>query len=341
MKSRAVWFNKTFSSIHSSLAQIRKGDQNRKYRLIVSGQNPNTVARLTADEFHLEPRGLHGADYVNWCLEFCLSHEIRVFVPGKESSLIAGESARFFANEVRVMNCADRLTLELIHNKSDFYQTMQADPVPPPNWIACSSYAEFEEAYCQLAASHDDVCFKPSVSVYGIGFRRIRTDKTAYQLLTGGYDYQIDLDSLRVLLREKGSFPTLLVMEYLPGHEYSVDCISDHGALKCAIQRRKPMHPGHGQIIDSCESIHDACCAIVKKFKLNGYSNIQFREGREGLRLLEVNPRMSGGVAMACLAGPNLPYLGLVGLDQGYENLQIPSVQFGIRVGEFNTATVL
>jgi len=68
---------------------------------------------------------------------------------------------------------------------------------------------------------------------------------------------------------------------------------------------------------------------------------VQFREGQHGLGLLEINPRMSGGIAMACLAGPNLPYLALVGFDRGFDGLAVPEVRAGLRVGEISFATEL
>ena len=62
--------------------------------------------------------------------------------------------------------------------------------------------------------------------------------------------------------------------------------------------------------------------------------NIQFREGANGLALLEINPRMSGGIGMACAAGPNLPYIALAGFDQGYDTVAIPAIREGMRVAE-------
>ena len=68
---------------------------------------------------------------------------------------------------------------------------------------------------------------------------------------------------------------------------------------------------------------------------------MQFREGQSGLGLLEINPRMSGGIAMACLAGPNLPWLALAGFDRGFDALAIPPIHAGLRVGEQSHAVAL
>ncbi|MET0808168.1 MAG: ATP-grasp domain-containing protein, partial [Pseudoxanthomonas sp.] len=58
-------------------------------------------------------------------------------------------------------------------------------------------------------------------------------------------------------------------------------------------------------------------------------------------RLLEINPRASGGVAMSCLSGINLPYLALRGFVDGYDGLAIPPARFGQRVTEVAVAISL
>ncbi len=126
----------------------------------------------------------------------------------------------------------------------------------------------------------------------------------------------------------------MLVMEYLDGHEYSVDCIGNNGSLVCAIPRKKPKIVGHGQMIDLRDDILECTRQLTAAYGLNGVFNVQFRERGSGLGLLEINPRMSGGIGMACLAGPNLPYLALLGFDRGFDGLHIPAIRTGIRVAE-------
>lgn len=336
-----VWFNKTFSSVHSALRLIRQGDTTQAYTLLASSPNPHAQVRLAADEFHQEPSGLTGAAYVEWCADFSRRHGICIFVPGKEATLLAAAADSFADQGTRILSSAPPAILELLHDKGRFYAALACPQAPAPAWQACSSLAEFNLAHERLRAQHKQLCIKPAVSVYGIGFRHIRDDRSAYEIYAAGQNYQIDLPSLRIILGQQDAFPPLLLMEFLPGHEFSVDCVAERGVLHCAVARRKPLHAGHGQIIDPREDIQAACAAIVHQFSLNGFVNIQFREGENGLRTLEVNPRMSGGVAMACLAGPNLPYLGLAGFDRGYAGLHIGTAASGLRVGEINQAVEL
>lgn len=344
---KRVWFNKTFSSVHSALSLIRKGDAEGRYRLICSNSNPHSLGLFAAEESAIEPTGLKGDDYVDWCLEFCREQQIDIFVPGKEATLTARNEAGFLEQGVRVLSAAAPDVLELLHDKARFYAEAAAPSAPSPEVAVFECIESFDAAYARMRETHAVLCMKPSVSVYGIGFRQITESKTAFDLMMDGNPYRIDLASLRNMLERAERFRPMLLMPFLAGHEFSVDCVASKGELVCAVARRKPLSTRSGQTIVVREDIQDACAHLVGQFGLNGNVNIQFREGRsegegEGeLRILEINPRMSGGIAMACLAGPNLPYLGLETFDRGPGAVSLPPIEDGLQVGEINQAVRL
>jgi carbamoylphosphate synthase large subunit len=103
----------------------------------------------------------------------------------------------------------------------------------------------------------------------------------------------------------------------------------------------KPLQAGHGQLIDMREDILAATADLTRMYGLSGMFNVQFREGGGLLRLLEINPRMSGGIGMACVAGPNLPWIALCGFADGFDDIIVPPVRNGIRVTELPRAAEL
>ena len=336
-----VWFNKTFSSISSALQLIRRADTHGEYLLVCSNTHPHALAALAAHEYCIEPGGLTGDAYVDWCLAFCREHQIDIFVPGKAAALISGQQERFAAQGTRVLAVASSDILHLLHDKARFYQEVQLPMAPPAEFRVVETVAAFDAAYAELRARHEKICIKPSVSVYGLGFAVIDEVRDSAQLLMAGTQYHVGLQDLRRGLQQQSEFRTMLVMEYLAGHEYSVDCVGDRGRLICAVARKKPLKAGHGQTIDDNPQIQAACAMLCETYCLSGNFNAQFREGADGIRLLEINPRMSGGIAMACVAGPNLPYLALAGFDRGFDGLSIAPQRSGIRVAEWAQAVEL
>ncbi|CAH1386080.1 ATP-grasp domain-containing protein [Candidatus Nitrotoga sp. M5] len=336
-----VWFNKTFSSVAAAISLIREADVVGDYHIVCSNTNPHAPGFFFAHESSIEPSGLKGKDYLDWCLHFCRANNIDIFVPGKEASLVSAAREQFATQGTRVLCAALQEVLHLLHDKALFYQSVDLKLAPPAAFRVVEDVEQFDAAYRELRDAHKKLCVKPSVSVYGLGFSVVDEERSSAQLLLDGIQYHIGLDDLRRGFATMNGFRTMLVMEYLDGHEYSVDCVGDNGRLICAVPRKKAKMAGQGQMIELRDDILESTRQLTSTYGLNGVFNIQFREGQNGICLLEINPRMSGGLAMACLAGPNLPYLALVGFDRGFDGLRIPPIRAGIRVAELARAMEL
>lgn len=329
-----VWFNKTFSLIHVAMKLVRMGDAGRRYYLIHSSSNPLAVGKLACDTWKLEPIGRTGKEYIDWCLSFCVDEGIDIFVPGKEASLICTYADDFRAVGTRILAAASPAVITLLHDKAKFSEAIRDMDVPAVEFIRFTDLASFELAYAEMRGHYPILCMKPAQSVYGIGFKRILENRSALEVILSGDAYIIDLASLKRALAESALNKTMLLMPFLDGPEFSVDCVAHDGEMVCAVARRKSSSSGGGQTIDSRKDIQDSCKRLIERFKLNGNINIQYRQGPDGLRVLEINPRMSGGIGMACQSGLNLPYLALTAFDRGSAHLDIPLAQYDMVVGE-------
>lgn len=106
----------------------------------------------------------------------------------------------------------------------------------------------------------------------------------------------------------------MLVCEYLPGKEYTVDVLSDlNGKALCAVPRERIETKAGISFKGRVEhngGIESLCMSLAEYLGLKGPSCIQMKEDKDGnLKFIEANPRMGGGTIMATLAGVNIPYL--------------------------------
>jgi len=334
-----IWFNKTFSTIGAVFRNLRQSALADEVTLICTHTHTTASAFLAADESYLEPAELTGLAYLEWCVDFCHQHNINLFWPGKEAVLISQHHVLFQAIGTQVMSVAEGDTLALLHDKADFYADLSPDIAQVMDFIAVNDGDAFDSAVAELSAKHERLCVKPAVSVYGLGFRILDTRRNSITHILKGIEYQIPLQELRQGMNNNLEFNTLLVMEHLGGPEWSVDCAGRHGELLCAVQRKKSPLAGHGQTIDNHAEIQDMATRLTAHYKLNGLFNIQFKEGVHGPRLLEINPRPSGGFGMACLSGANLAHIALQGIKG--KAVQPPVIRYGLRVTEINTPVVL
>lgn len=336
-----VWFNRSFSSVHTAIDLIRQADSEQRFTILHTNPNPKSPVSRLAHEFYTEPTGLASHDYIDWCVAFCREHQVDIFVPGREATAIAGAHARFEAVGTRVQSAASEAALQFIHDKARFYAETDLPVAPVAEFRHFEDAAGFEAAYDQLRRRHTKLCVKPSHSIYGLGFAVLDEERSSAELLMAGAEYHVSLADFRAGLAKLGTFRSMLLMEFLAGREYSVDCVGDNGRLVTAVVRRKSPQAGAGQRIDQRADILDATAQLCRTHGLNGIFNVQFREAAGKPRILEINPRMSGGIGMACVAGPNLPYIALRGFADGFENVDITPVRNGIRVAELARAVEL
>jgi carbamoyl-phosphate synthase large subunit len=102
--------------------------------------------------------------------------------------------------------------------------------------------------------------------------------------------------------------------EYLQGQEYTVDCLFDMEGSPVVIVPRKRVEVLKGISIRGETRKHPEIEDNVKKIsgilRFTGPVNIQFKQDQSGvMKLVEINPRFSGGLPITAEAGANLPEL--------------------------------
>jgi carbamoyl-phosphate synthase large subunit len=110
-----------------------------------------------------------------------------------------------------------------------------------------------------------------------------------------------------------------ILQELLPGEEYSVDVlVAGSGEVVAAVPRLR-MKVDSGVAV-TARTVHDAelerlAGAAARATGLRGPANVQLRRDRTGRpRLLEINPRFPGTLAITIAAGVDLPWLALLDL---------------------------
>jgi hypothetical protein len=263
----------------------------------------------------LEPE-VSGDEYIDFCLEFCQKHQIDIFIPRKANVLISKNLGRFEALGVKVLVSPDFGLMEMLDNKAATYESIiqkgqLGDPIfSIPDYYIVNNLEEFKRAYKSLREKGHSVCFKPVEGEGANGFRVIKEEiDTIDQLFKGGSGRRIPYSYACEILSQQDTFPDLMVLEYLEGTEYSIDCVASPDQLFVAIPRMK----GSGRVrelVDHHELIQIAH-RFHQEYKLPYAFNIQVKYNKGIPKLLEVNARMSGGVHFSCLSGINIPYLAI------------------------------
>ena len=281
-------------------------------RALATATTPlGAVRTLPSATFIREPARLGSAAYARYCLEVGRKYGADVFVPGRQVSSISARAAVFEQHGIRVVVPAVPATLNRINHKGRFYESVRNCGVPLPAFQQVEELADFEAAV-KAVGRHHDVCYKPAVSIFGYGFHILVDHPSARHPSAeqrGAPELRLDISLPEALakFRRNRRFKTQLVMQHLPGLERSVDCLGADGRLLCGIVRRK--NADGTQFLEANETVLGYVRTLVAHFRLSGLFNVQFKDDAEGRPcLLEINPRMAGGISYSFLSGVVLPY---------------------------------
>jgi hypothetical protein len=303
--TKTIWFNKYLSNTWEVLTLLRKARMPNEFRVLCTHSKQHYPGRHSSDLFEQEPDGLTEDAYVAYCLDVSRRHRVEIFMPGRNVLPIVRARGAFASLGVRVLAAADVKTIALINHKAHFYAALKGLDIQVPAYELVNDLAGFDAAWDRLRSTTDVLCYKPAISVYGLGFQ-IVADHDPPRLQND--PAFLRLDEARRRLRAKGRFRDLLVMPYLPGPERSVDCLANEGKLIRAVVRRKEEK---GQTLERNPALVAAVRRLTAHFGLTNLFNVQFRDADGVSYLLEVNPRMSGGLPFACQSGVVFPYWAL------------------------------
>lgn len=343
-----VLLTRGLSNVRDAIALIHQAMSPGEFELGAAYFSELTPLRRTADRFFLEPAADTADGYADWLLAVCREQEFAWVWPQSRWGLLLNEQARFAAAGVLlILPCPDADTLDVIQDKACANLRLAALGISLPQTLPVATAAEFAEALATLGTGGRRVCVKPARSIYGLGFRLIDDGKTALDRLLSNDSFTMSSAEFAAALAVADGQRPFLAMEYLAGAERSIDCLALGGQLVRAVVRCKsPEAQGRWQRIEDNPEAWTLARQVIAEFRLHGLINIQTRErihadGRREQCFLEVNPRMSGGIDMACQAGLNLPYWLLRLVTGTIEAAAIPWPVAGVRVAKIEQAVTL
>lgn len=117
--------------------------------------------------------------------------------------------------------------------------------------------------------------------------------------------------------------PSLLILEYLPGEEYTVDCFTNYKGELLFAEGRTRKRISNGISVNAIAAkdhrFKEIAKKINEKLEFQGMWFFQVKEDINGeLSLLEISPRVAGTMGYHRSKGVNLPLLALFD-KQGYD----------------------
>lgn len=305
---KVIWFNHWFSSVYNIIGLLKSDDLlGQSIHVICTNKSKYSAIQLACDEWFVEPSDICDEEYVAYCLDFCKTHKVDIFAPRREALCISKHVSDFSAIGVTLMLDAD--ATDICSDKIRAYNILaEAIPEYIPEYHKVTSLADFRDAYKKITANGDRMIFKYSADEGATSFRVIDNILVGDNALDIAPGMKIPYSTAELIIDNCVKTHTIIAMPYLNGLEISCDCLRVCDGDDIVISRYKTGNRIYK--VESNQLLTEICSLIMKKLNIFNPCNIQFRYHNNKLFLLEVNPRMSGGIQLSCAgSGINLPAL--------------------------------
>jgi carbamoyl-phosphate synthase large subunit len=296
-----------------TLWSLRHNYDDRALRVVGTDMNDAQAGRYLADAFHRVPAADDEA-FVPELLSICRTESVDVVLPQVTRELpVLADAKAAFADAGTAVAVADPSTIARANDKGALVDRCEALGVPAPETTRVSTAADLRAACADLGHPDRPVVVKPPTANGSRGMRILDPDRDRKRAFyedkpTGRY---ATLDGLVEVLGE--SFPELLVMEYLPGTEYTVDVFRPPGGGEVvAIPRRRDSVTAGISFRGSLarhEGIIEATRRLADDLGLAYAFGFQFKKAADGEpKILECNPRVQGTMVTSTFARANVTY---------------------------------
>lgn len=294
-----------------------KNNNERNMKIIGVDMKKRVPTILQLDAFESIPPAID-PNFIDEIFNIALKHKVDVIQPlvTRELEKLSENFEKF--NKYGIKICVSPLdNLKIANDKGKLLTELEKVGIDVPKYKIINDPDEFYDACKELGYPEKIICFKPTKSNGSRGFRIIDDNKDKGDLLFNEKPNStyMRFEEAYAILKEVKNIPELLIMEYLPGREYSVDMLADNGKIIYCIPRlRLTMNNGISTqcLVEKNEEVISYCNRVVEHLKLHGNIGIQVKySSDEKPKILEVNPRVQGTIVACAAAGVNLPYYGI------------------------------
>ncbi len=286
-----------------------KNNGERPIRVIGADMNDDNSILQMCDACYAVPRG-DAPEYVDELLRICRDEHVDIVIPimSVELENLSARIGDFTKIGTRV-SVSDIEPLRIANDKLKLFEYLVKNNLPCAKYHAVSGIEDLRTAAYDLGYGSDKVCVKMTSGSGSRGFRILDANLNRYEMFAHEKPSScvVTLEDMEMILAGAHVFPDIMLMEYLPGDEYTVDLVASDGAVKC-ICIRKGLRVDGGIMLDSMvvhdDRIEDMCIQVTESLGLTGNIGYDIRTRADGTPvIMECNPRMTAGVPVFTYAG--------------------------------------
>lgn len=296
--------------IKGTLYSLKNNFENRRINTIGTDVKKEVIGKYLCDKFYQIPRPSN-PEYISHLYSICKKESVDVILPQNTAELvILSDKKQDFESLGTKIALSSKESIEIANDKYKLMSLAKNIGIPTPDFYLINSFTELIKYSEKLGWPENPVVIKPPVSN---GMRGVRIIDESINLKEMLYSEKptnlyIHMDYLKVVLGE--NFPSLLVMEYLPNEEWTVDVFN--GDNITVVTRKRDVIRSGITFEGTCEKnekMIEYSHSLANEIGLKYAFGFQFKLDANNVpKLLESNPRIQGTMVLSTFAGANLVY---------------------------------
>lgn len=288
-------------------------------RIIGVDADRETLHRHLVDEFYEVPSASEDPDaFVQELARVAERTRAEAVLPcaDEEVRAIAGAREQFAKMGLACPVEAQGI-LDLLRDKGTLFTTLRDMHVPLPAFRLVHSAGDMKKAAGELGYPRTKLMLKPRTGRGARGLAVVDPDVKGFAGQPGIRGHVVgDLETIIEWAGDSArGIHGMMLMEFLPGAAFDVDCLAQSGDVVCMVCRRRVWNDPFSPMSQGCRverepDVESLVAHIVRALRLNYVLDFDVavsKDGRPGL--MEINPRLSGAAAASVGAGVNFPAL--------------------------------
>ena len=292
-----------------------RGNGERNIRIVGVDMSNEPSAKYMVDAFYNVPEAT-AADYCGIVLDICKKEKVDIYFPNISAEVSAVvERQKDFSSIGTILSVSDPKAVAIANNKLKAYEFLKTKGIPVPKYYGVHNLQDFIDGCKVLGYPENPVCLKIVDNSGSRGVRIIDAKRNRYQIFAHEKpnSFFTSYEDMLSILKSVEKLDEMMLVEYMPGNEYTVDLLADHGKVLYMAGRENVvslMSIAQESIVAKIDSAYETSKAIVEALGLDGNIGFDFMKDANGTPvLMDINPRITATVSVIAAAGLNLPYL--------------------------------
>lgn len=336
MRDISVLITAAGSPSSPGFIQCLKNNGERSIRIIGTDMKNDATISQMVDVLRIVPPA-SAPNYIDVLLKVCEEEKVDILMPGISLELPGLQKRKKEFERIGTkVSVSDGEGLLIANDKIRLYRYMREKGFQLPEFRVIESINDFELACKSIGYPKKAICVKIKDGSGSRGVRLIDPQKSRFDVFAGEKpnSFYTTYEDMLSILKEAKVFPELMIMELLPGMEYSVDLLADHGKVLYMVGRESNIINASIPLeatLKKNEEAYDLSQRIVESLCLDGNVDLDFKFDANGHpQLMEINPRIAATLSVIAAGGVNLFYLRIKQLLG--EELPIVHVEYGVKL---------